>query len=231
MDIVNFINNNIPFIFAKYGDGEYNAAVRLEGGNCDGTPYTHKLGDGIIESFKYITQFPNVYIGKWTDFNGVYTYFQSLTDNKVNWENYNILIPRSYDEFMNRALPYFKAIRHAKQNKIYICNYTMVDLSKELLHIDNHIIVDSVNWFESNYENVKTNLFNSITEPNNTIILTSAGMGAKVLISDIHRQYPNVIIIDIGSALDAICSNRRTRDYHYFFSDEQLTNIKNSIIQ
>ena len=229
MDIIKFIQENKPFIFAKFGDGEYYASKKEQGGYCDGTPYTSKLSDGIIESFIYLSKLPNVYIGKWLDFKGVADYFQSLTPNTVNWENYNILISKSRDEFLNRALPYFKAIRNAKQQKIYVCNSTMVDLSKHILNIDNHIVIDSVNWFELNYDEVLNNVLTSVNDPNNTLILTSAGMGAKVLIADIHKKFPNVIIIDIGSALDLICSHRRTRDYHVL-NETDITDISNAII-
>lgn len=229
MDIIKFIQENKPFIFAKFGDGEYYACKKEQGGNCDGTPYTPKLGDGISESFKYLTKSPNVYIGKWLDFKGVADYFQSLTPNIVNWENYNILISRSRDEFLNRALPYFKAIRNAKQHKIYVCNSTMVDLSKHILKIDSHVVIDPVNWFELNYDEVLNNVLTNVNDPNNTLILTSAGMGAKVLIADIHKKFPNVIIIDVGSALDLICSHRRTRDYHVL-NETDINDITNAII-
>ena len=229
MNIVKFIEENTPFIFAKFGDGEYYASIKTSGGNCDGTPYTQKLGDGIIESFKYLSQFSNVYIGKWNDFKGVADYFQSLTQTPVNWETYNILISRSRDEFLNRALPYYRAIRNAKQHKIYVCNERMVDLSKILLQIDDHVVVDPVNWFERNYDEILKNVIQMIKEPENTILLTSAGMGAKVLIADIHKRFPTITVLDIGSALDLVCSHRRTRDYHTL-TEQDIIDIKNAIV-
>ena len=228
MDIVKFIKQNKSFIFVKFGDGEYYASIQSPGGNCDGTLYTPKLGNGIIESFKYLNQFPDVYIGKWEE-RSVPNYFQSLTSDKiVNWENYNILIARTRDEFLNRTLPYFKAIRNAKQQKIYVCNSTMVKLSKNILNIDNHIVIDPSNWFELNYDEILHNTINCINDPNNVLILTSAGMGAKVLIADIYKKFSNSIIIDIGSALDLICSGRRTRDYHKLTNND-INDIKNAI--
>ena len=53
-------------------------------------------------------------------------------------------------------------------------------------------------------------------------------MGAKVLIADIYKKFSNSIIIDIGSALDLICSGRRTRDYHTL-TDNDINDIKNAI--
>lgn len=229
MNICKWIEENTPFIFAKFGDGEYYASKRERGGNCDGTPYTEKLGDGIVKAFQYLTQFPNVYIGQWKDFKGVADYFQSLIPNQVQWENYNIFISRSRDEFLNRALPYFKAIRNAKQQVIYICNESMVDISRHVLQIDDFVVVDPVNWFEQNYDAILDTFIKSVKTPNNLLVLTSCGMGAKVLIADIHKQFPNAIILDIGSALDQVCSNRNTRDYHTL-SSEDIIDIQNAIM-
>ena len=228
MDIKKFIEDNKSFIFVKFGDGEYYASIKSEGGNCDGTPYTQTLGNGIIESFKYLTQFPNVYIGKWESCKDVSDYFQSLTHNIVNWGDSKILIGRTYDEFLNRVVPYFRCIRNAKQQKIYVCNSMMVEESKNILNIDNNVVIDPSNWFELNYDEILHNTINCINDPNNVLILTSAGMGAKVLIADIYKKFPNSIIIDIGSALDLIFSGRRTRDYHLLTTND-IKDIKNSI--
>jgi hypothetical protein len=229
MDICKFIEKNIPFIFAKFGDGEYYAAKNENGCNCDGTPYTAALGSSIIQSFKYLTQFPNVFIGKWEDFKGVADYFQGLTDNKINWENYNILISRSRNEFLNRALPYFKAIRKAKQQKVYICNNSMIEGSKSLFNIDNHIIIDPTNWFELNYNEILNSVVNSVMNKDNVLILLSAGMGAKVLFADLHKYFPNSLIMDMGSCLDLLCSKRRSRDYHVL-NENDIHDIIDAII-
>lgn len=230
MDIVRDISNNSPFVFAKFGDGEYNAAVQLQGANCDGTPYTPLLGQKIIEAFKFLSKFPNVYIGKWADFNSVAEYWTTLVPHSFSWADYNILICRSAQDFLNRGVQYFRAIRNAPQQKIYVCNASMVSESAHLLHIDTHIVVDSQHWFEHSYDSVLASLLNSVKDPNNVMLLTSAGMGAKPLIAEFWKKYPNSIIIDVGSALDAVCSNRRSRDYHTVFSNSDLQRIREAII-
>jgi hypothetical protein len=220
MDIVKFIETNTPFVFAKFGDGEYFAAIRTEGGNCDGTQYTEKLGNGIIDAFKYLSQFPNVYIGKWCDFDRVAEYFKNLVPHTVTWENYNIFIFRTRNEFYDRCIPMYKAIRNAKQQKIYVCNPTMVEGARHLLKVDAFVPIHPTNWFDTAYTEVLDAVKSQVQDPNNLLILTSAGMGAKVLIADLHRLYPNAIILDIGSAMDLICSSRRTRDYHQLNGNE-----------
>ena len=104
----------------------------------------------------------------------------------------------------------------------------MVATSKDLFSIDTHVTIDKSNWFETSYEQTLQTTINSVKDPNNLLILTSAGMGAKILIADLHKYYPNAIIIDIGSALDLICSSRRTRDYHTLTSEE-INEIQDAI--
>jgi hypothetical protein len=50
---VNCINNNIPVIFLKYGDGEYLCMSKAKGANCDNDKYTDKLSSSLINSFKF----------------------------------------------------------------------------------------------------------------------------------------------------------------------------------
>jgi hypothetical protein len=225
-----FIKNDTPFIFAKFGDGEYLAARGGEGngGNCDGTPYTPKLSEGVINSFKYLTGQQNVYIARWVH-NGVDAYFQSLTENQIMWTDYNIFIFKSIDQYFSEQAEFYSAIRNSKRQKIYICNSTMTDRSKHLLNIDNHVIVDSVNWFENNYDEVLKSVISVVKDPNNVMILSSAGMGAKVLIADLHKLFSKAFIIDIGSAMDLVFGGRRSRDFHYNFSDYQVDFIRKSL--
>ena len=222
MDFIRFIETNQSFVFAKFGDGEYNAVQRYQGGNCDGTPYTPKLGESITHAFNSLTRNPNVYIGRWADSPHVSDYFGKSVSHKVNWENYNLLIFRSSAEFFNRAMPYYIVLRQAKQQKIYICNQTMVNLSRTILGVTDHVVIDPVNWFETQYDQILSNVKQCVRTPDSLIILTSAGMGAKPLIADLYQLYPKAIIIDIGSAMDLICSHRRSRDYHTLNGEEVL---------
>jgi GR25 family glycosyltransferase involved in LPS biosynthesis len=222
-DLVTFtkkIQTNEPFVFAKFGDGEYNAAIHHQGANCDGTPYTNKLGQSVREAIQDLTQSQshsqssNVFIGRWQETKGVDQYFQSLTTTPIQWLNYNNFIFKSRYEFMNTHFGFYKAIRYATQQKIYVCNQSMIDRSNQLLNINNHICIDPVNWFDTSYYTVLGNVISSVQKPTECIILVSAGMGAKKLIADLHKVLPSATIIDLGSALDLMCGGRRSRDFH-----------------
>jgi len=227
MDVVELLKGEKPVIFAKFGDGEYYACIGARGGNCDGTPYTQTLGTCIRDSIKTLAVMPHAFIGKWADSPQPSAYFQGLCPEEIRWENYNIFIFRTSSEYYDRCLPMYKAIRNATQQKIYVCNESMVDGTRNFLNVDAHVIVDSRHWFETAYQQTLQSLKTTITTPN-PIILTSAGMGAKPLIADIATMYPGATILDIGSALDLICSSRRTRDYHRL-TDEEINRIRNSL--
>lgn len=226
LNVVDSIQNNIPFTFVKYGDGEYFAAIQSIGHNCDGTPYTKNLGDSLVQSFKYFTQFDNVFVGKRQE-EFVFRFFSSLS-NRVNWEDFHLFMFNSASEFYNR-LPIYRAIRNATQQKLYVCNETMVEESKKLLNIDSCVVVNSQNWFEQNYSTVLKSIQSLVKDPSSIIILFSAGMGAKVLMADVLKLFPLAILIDIGSALDLLCGGRKSRDYHQTFKEEDMMQFKLSL--
>lgn len=227
-DLVTFtskLQTNTPFVFVKFGDGEYDAATQQQGGNCDGTPYTHKLGQSVREAIKTLTLSPNVWIGRWQESNGVDAYFQSLVNQPIQWLNYNNFIFKSRYEFMNTHFGFYKALRYASQQKLYVCNQSLVEGSKQLLNVNNHIIIDPVNWFEHSYYQILGETIRSIQRPTECIILVSAGMGAKQLIADLHKVLPQAIIIDLGSALDLLCGGRRSRNFHNI-PDQELMEMR-----
>ena len=224
MDIVALLRDKTPFVFAKFGDGEYFAATGCAGGNCDGTPYTQILGQEVRRAIEVLK---TAYIGKWVDSPQVAPYFQSICSAPIRWENYNIFIFRTYHEYYTRCLPIYRAIRMSPQQKIYICNEYMVDGTREFLNMDAHVVVHSRNWFEHDYAKTLECLKTRITT-DSPIILLSAGMGAKPLIADIVKAYPTATVLDIGSALDLVCSSRRTRDYHRL-TEAEIQCIKRSL--
>lgn len=230
MDLItDSIQNNKSIVYAKYGDGEYYAAINMPGMNIDRTPFTPELGIGIINSFTYLTQIPTVHIGKREEL-PVITYFQSLVSYPIQWMDYNLFFFNSATEFIKREAMY-RAIRDAKQQKIYICNKTLVDRSKDIFKIDKHIVIDKSDWFQKNYETIRSTAISSVKNPASVIFLLSAGMGAKVLIADLYKQFPNAIILDIGSALDLLCGLIRSRDYHSQVSAKDINGIYRTLLR
>jgi hypothetical protein len=216
--LTHFIRNNTPCIFAKYGDGEFNAANFWNGGNCDGTPYTKNLGEKVRESFIHSSQQPHAMMGAWHDTSNR-AFWEGLGNQNANWKPVNwvdfhtVLIDNNKPiHHSPDRLNLFTAIKESTRKKIYVANEKM-SRAKEAFSIDHHIVVDQSNWFDTNYDAV-LNRIKYAVENDNTMILTSAGMGAKYLISNLHELYPNEIYIDIGSGFDLLCTKQVTRTYN-----------------
>lgn len=124
---------------------------------------------------------------------------------KIKWVNYHTVIIDKNNILDKIEL--YKSIKESKLKKIYIHNYllTKVDI---LLKIDKSIIIDIRNWYKRK-EELKEEIKREITEK--SIIMTSAGIGSKILIQELKELYPENIYIDIGSALDLICTKRDSR--------------------
>ena len=207
-----YINNSIPCMFIKYGDGEYNAANFYEGGNCDGTPYTERLGNSVRASFTYNSQQPNAMIGCWHDLSNT-VFWNSLVDGSITWADYHTVIIDNKKPLSDSGdkLALFKSIKESTRKKIYVANAGMYKAT-QIFSIDSFVDVDPSNWFEEDYESVLESVCAEVSDDADTLILTSAGMGAKSLISDLHKKFPRAIYIDVGSAFDMLCTRKATRD-------------------
>lgn len=208
-----YIDNDIPCMFVKYGDGEYYAAMFFEGGNCDGTPYTNNLGSKVRESFVYNSQQKNAMIGEWHSMLNK-PFWEGLDPaiRDVKWVDFHTVL---IDQTTTNAdkLCLFSAIQDSSRKKIYIANETL-SRAKDLFNIETHIVINPSNWFDTEYESVFTAASSAIEDDSKTLVLISAGMGGKYLLSELHKKHPNAIYIDIGSAFDMLCAKRNSRSYN-----------------
>lgn len=213
--ITNLINNNNPFVFIKLGDGEFSAANGYRGTNCDGDCYTDKLRNGLNESVKYFSSKDNIYYGRWHT-NNVVQYFNSIASKELNWINYHTCIV-DYNSFQdNLKLNLYKAIKESKKKKILIAN-PLLSKAKYLLNIDEHIVVPYRNWFDSNLDVLVDRIKNIMGDDKEPLIITCAGMGAKVLVMELHKIFNNGTFIDIGSGLDYLCTKKCSRGHPYSY--------------
>lgn len=217
--------NNKPISFSKYGDGEYYCAFTRNGGNCDNDTYTNKLGDSLINSFKYMSNAENSYVGLWHDLTKKENW-EKLVNTKVNWAHYHSIIMDRHPND-HEKLKLYRAIKNSNRKKIIICNPLLVK-SKLLFNADDIVFVPFNNWFDTQFNTLLDIVCNLINTDGNHIVITCCGMSAKVLICELHKLFPNGIYLDFGSALDLICTKRDSRgreyDYQYirYFLSELL---------
>jgi len=238
-EFINYIKNKTPFIYAKFGDGEYLCIIKYRNNNpsltcnCDNDTYTEKLSNSVFNSLKYlVNNTNNCYIGKWFDIN-IVNYFQNNVDKSINFIHYHTMLFDDNDLINNNIchkLNVLKTINSASQKKIYVCNDLLIKV-KSLLNIDYLVHVPTNNWFDTQFNNILEQIKNILgNEDGNHIILTSCGMGAKVLIMELHKIYPNGIYIDIGSGLDMICTKRNSRGWGYNYKQLYNKFVENDFI-
>ena len=208
--------NGTPVSFSKYGDGEHAAANGHSGANCDRDTYTPALSRGIREAFAYmVDEAPNTYIGIWHD-GGHIDYWSTLIKKPVRLTNYHTLILDG--DRRAEKIGLFKAIKQSSYTKIYVCNPLMVR-AKGLLNIDHMIHVPFQNWFDDSFAEILTKIENCIPANETCIIMTSAGMGAKVVIAELSKKYPQNIYLDIGSGLDKVCTKKTSRGWEPSYAE------------
>lgn len=154
---------------------------------------------------------PNVRIAVWPFGNHI-DYWQSFVEKPIQNYDYCSIIMARKD--MEKKVNLLKTIKESALRKVYVCNRLM-QRAKKLLNIVHMIHVPFRNWIDTELDTivgqVKTILSENAGEQ--TIVLTSAGMGAKILISELVKDFPNNIYLDVGSALDQICTKKTTRGY------------------
>ena len=239
---INNIQNNVPFVYAKFGDGEYLCMIKYDNkeickhlqtlplnANCDNDNYTEKLSLSLRESLKYLVDTcKNSYIGEWPNID-VRTYIQSLITTNINFCQYGSFLFTEVNNIDDK-INIFKIIKTTQKKKIYVCNELLIKV-KSLLNIDHLVHVSINNWFDTQLDNVMEQIKKIIgNEDKDYIILTSCGMGAKVLIAELHKIYPKSTYIDIGSGLDIICTKRNSRGWQFKYEDLYKKFLENDFI-
>ena len=240
-ELLSAISANEPLAFSKYGDGEFIcvfASPQYRQGRTNGndfTPYSNKLSAALRRSFEYMAggggggsggggeYYPHrAFMGRWNDARMQKSWEGLVKEEEgggvvaVRWACYHSLIidadrPRN----LRAKLPIYRAIKRSGLKKFIVCNDGLALRARVLLDIlpQDVYIVDRHNWFDPHYEKVLHDVGMKIANEGRAgfIMLTCCGMGAKVLIADLARAFPHGIYLDVGSALDFVCTGRDTR--------------------
>ena len=194
--LIDSIKNKVPISFSKYGDGEYLCVTSQNGKfNCDSDNYTENLKNKLIESFNFIVnETDDCYIGMWFT-SDIHDFWSNMTNSKIKFAKYHSLF--LCDENLTNKVELYKTIKTSTLKKIMICNPLLIK-AKYLFNIDYMIHVDFNNWFDTKFQLIFDQLLNIINSDEQYIIITSAGMGSKVLIAELKNT--TVVIIGGGVA-------------------------------
>lgn len=173
------IQNIINFSFVKLGDGEQECMDGKVGGNCDGHAYSGELGNKLKRSFEYLKS-------------------QAMVFDYHDQKNVNMLLHRT-DNDLQALRAFYKAIRHAPREKIFIGPARLKGVSSMLQ--TRFVEVPELNAFNE-YDAILGQAKALIRD--HAIYMVSAGPAAKCLIADLLAVHPRITCLDTGSAFDPI---------------------------
>jgi hypothetical protein len=205
-----------PTGFVKFGDGEFFCMAKTYPGghNIDKDNFTDDKGEKLIHAFNSFLGMnsDSVYLGKWHEDTWDWDQFRRQIDHVVPWANYHTLLLDGED--MQNKIDLYQAIKLSPLKKIYIGNSRLQRVNV-ILNVDVFVAVSERNWFDNEYKNVLETVLDHIESATNTpvIVMTSAGMAAKILLADVRSRFPDTIILDFGSAFDFICTGRQSRTW------------------
>lgn len=217
--VLSNIKNNIPFSYARYGDGEWNAilgkvSVNKDGiftGNCDGHQYFPDMGKRLK---RIIDNKPKYYIGL-QDLAKKQNTGKSEFDRLVKKNQWCSTEVFTRASIKGRFHEFFDVL--SRRDIIFVGNkHTYKNLFQIL---SSPVFVPEIDCW-NDYDRIlrelkqKIKSSNHIQKEQGLIILYSASMMANILIGDIYTAYGNTITqLDMGSVFDPYVG-RNTRSYH-----------------
>ena len=209
------LEKEIPFSFAKFGDGEFGCMKFRAGFNCDKDIYSQSLGESLCEAIRYFSENTHSFVGAWHD-ETIKNWIQSLTPTPIKWVEYHSLIFDGKDDYLKAQI--VKKIYKDSRKKIIVCNDLLIK-SKVLFNADELVFVSKHGWFETEFDSVFEKCVSAIGDIPNPIVLTMAGLASKVLIMKLQQRYPSGTFLDFGSAVDKICTKRETRGWKISYDE------------
>jgi hypothetical protein len=237
------IRTNQPLAFAKFGDGEiicvYGTLTRLlqlpcqapalppvGRMNCDhDNYYVVEKALGLVHAIRHFTNdSSSSFCGLWDNSQKHAPFWQQFMKTPIRWANYHSIIIEKEDlvqqnQVLKDKIELYRTIQQSDRPKVMICNKLLAK-AESLLNIDYMHYVPTSNWFDhlSSYVAIITEYLKK-QGSDYPIVLTMAGMGAKVLLYKLMEAFPKGVFIDIGSGLDILCTKRRSRDNGTYYED------------
>lgn len=202
--------------FIKFGDGEYFCMDNTYPGgyNIDHDSFTSEKGQQLISAFNlFVESFSStIYLGKWHDDKWDWEQFLEKKGQTISWANYHTLLLDGDD--MYDKIQLYSVIKHSPLKKIYVGNRFLKRV-QVIFNVDVFVQVAENNWFDNDFDHVLQQILNAMENENNNthIVMTSAGMAAKILLAKILSIHPETIVLDFGSAFDFICTGRQSRTW------------------
>ena len=230
LSLLKLIDEDKRVIFTKFGDGEYynmtsyfidkNNMTSTLTQNCDNDKFTYEFGIKLREAFINLCSINNndVFLGRWYNDDTSKFLLGLIYDNlgvvSVPFVNYQFIYP-DYEYHKNNNLFLFvKKIQELNKFKLIVSNNNNKRLSI-IFNSNNFLEIPQSSWFAMGlYSKIYDYISNILNNFPNALIIFAAGMGSKILISNLASNYRNASFIDIGSGFDILATKKDTRDWH-----------------
>lgn len=217
----NKIKNQENLIFVKLGDGEIYALRLLHDKqfyNQDKTKtinknkYTEETAKILDKAFKYLINQEDVYTSFWMkNYWGVKEYRDKYLKERNLSPKYfphHTLLNTTRNKVNQNLFNFYKTIKQDNRKKISVTPEQNSEGTKNFLNVDVSITCPTKNAF-SVYEEVKNQVLQEIEE--DCILICCCGIMSAGLIYEAYKRLENKTLLDIGSALDPIILNEKTR--------------------
>jgi len=205
-EILDKLKKGEPFVFSRFGDGEWQCILGDTGANCDGHKYFPSLGERLKEIVLSASTY-DLYMQKKAtrDMGWNIRNFQRENNIDRQWGDADIL----HNASIEGRLGEFKDALGGINEIVIVGNQKVA----KWIHTACSIFIPPKNcWL--NYEDTRGACC-SWANSGRKIFLFAASMASNVLIDDLHNMYDGKLtLIDVGSALDPYCSDVPIRKYH-----------------
>jgi hypothetical protein len=192
-EFVQRLQRESGFSFARFGDGTFFCLQGVEGENCDGVVYT----PGQAKALREVLTDKEIYHGigdlaiseanapEWLKANGY----------EVEWYDANVLNTAAFE---GRLFPFVEWMR--TRRTIMVGPPHLETLGA--FPIRDFIPCHPTQAFEQ-VDDLETEIWFQVQKHRADTVLLSAGQGASpTLVSRLHRDYPDKVVIDTGSVWD-----------------------------
>jgi hypothetical protein len=196
---VSLLKRNTPFSFSRFGDGEWNAVLNVQGANCDGHEYLPQLGadlrNALIDNGTYYYAMQSSAIR-----DSGRTIAAYLEENNIRWKWHNSDVFH-YANDDAKLYPLIKQLQ--SMNVVVVGPDYLRELDKIVFRYSHFVEVPRTNCYLAKDDVVKQILEIEAKDSSPKVYAFSASMATNVMI---HELYPRIgqhaWLIDFGSLWD-----------------------------
>lgn len=197
-EYVELLNNNTPFSFSRFGDGEWNSILGTEGANCDGHTFypelSNALKSAVVSPYPYLYGMQNFAI---KNMGRQIHAFLKKNNVSIIWNNSDVF---HYANCAGELNPLLRALRNKKI--VMIGPRHLHQALDRLFHVDTFMEIPDTNCFTA-VASIEQAIREYSLNKNGIVYAFSASMAANCMIHDLYPELGATNwLVDFGSLWD-----------------------------